>query len=603
MADTIELSREVECASGPRALWAPLADTERFNRAVGLSRIQVKPLSNAGAARFLISTTLGGFRVEYEERPFEFVENEYFTFRRVMRRGPVVSVEVGFRLVPWRTGARVTVRFAVAPRAALIVPIARFTGWRTVDRFAHTVAEIDRSLARGERPKLGERATPAQPTAFDRAAQALLEAVAPGRRALAERLIEHLRTAPDVAVAHLRPFELADDLRGDGNELLAVCLQAVIAGLLELSWDLVCPSCRTASGAVPSLVMLSASGHCQLCDISFDLELDQAVEATFRPAPAVRLLDYGPYCISGPARTPHVVSQTLLPVGDVGQLRVPDEPGRLRLFVRGGATASVSVVGGAPEDAHADVSDRIAPAALSVRPGGVLHLHNLGAEESHTKLERSEWINRAATARIVGALPEFRRYFSGEVLRPGLALKVGRLALLFGDLAASTALYARAGDAAAFRLVRDSFDLCVRAIEAHGGTLVKTMGDAVMAVFVDEANAVKAAVAMQGAFPPFVARYPYAQDVDLKLGVYSGPCFAVTANGILDYFGQSVNVAARLQGQAEPGEIIMPEDLADLAQTAGWLAGARIVARYETPLKGVDHALRVARVRSVADPS
>jgi len=536
--------------------------------------------------------------VEYEERPFEFVENEYFTFRRVMRRGPVMSVEVGFTLVPLGTGARVTVRFAVAPRVALIAPLARFTGWRTVNRFAHTVAEIDRSLARGDRPSVGERATPVDLTAFGRAAQALLEATAPGRRALAERLIEYLRTSPDVAVACLRPFELADDWNADGKELLAVCLQAVIVGLLELSWELVCPSCRTGSEKVTSLVMLGESGHCQLCDLSFGLELDQAVEATFRPAPAVRVLDYGPYCISGPARTPHVVSQTLLPVGGVSQLRVPDAPGRLRLFARGGATASVNVVGEAPEDTRADVGDRIAPAAVSVRPGGVLHLHNLGTEELHAKLERSEWINRAATAQIVGTLPEFRRYFSGEVLRPGLALKVGRVALLFGDLAASTALYSRAGDAAAFRLVRDSFDLCVQAVEAQGGTLVKTMGDAVMAVFVEEANAVKAAVAMQRAFPAFVARYHYAQNVDLKLGVYSGPCFAVTANGILDYFGQSVNVAARLQGQAEPGEIVMPEDLADIAQAAGWLAGARIAARYETPLKGVDHALRVARVRS-----
>src|ERR1700752_3439023 len=107
MAGLIQLSREIECASEPRALWTPLPDTERFNRAVGLARIEVKPLSDAGAARFLIATTMGGFRIEYEERPFEFVENERFTFRRVLRRGPVVSIQVGFVLVPSGNGARV----------------------------------------------------------------------------------------------------------------------------------------------------------------------------------------------------------------------------------------------------------------------------------------------------------------------------------------------------------------------------------------------------------------------------------------------------------------------------------------------------------------
>src|SRR5437764_15480748 len=97
-AGDIALSREVQCASEPRALWPLLADTERFNRAAGLSRISVEPLSGAGAARFLISTTLGGFRVQYEERPFEFVENERFVCRRLLRRGPVREVEIGFSL-------------------------------------------------------------------------------------------------------------------------------------------------------------------------------------------------------------------------------------------------------------------------------------------------------------------------------------------------------------------------------------------------------------------------------------------------------------------------------------------------------------------------
>src|SRR5262245_7168093 len=72
----VELTRVVECGSPPEALWPILADTDRFNRAVGLAHIDVLPLEGAGAARYLISATLGGFRVEYEERPAVFVENE-----------------------------------------------------------------------------------------------------------------------------------------------------------------------------------------------------------------------------------------------------------------------------------------------------------------------------------------------------------------------------------------------------------------------------------------------------------------------------------------------------------------------------------------------
>lgn len=88
-----------------------------------------------------------------------------------------------------------------------------------------------------------------------------------------------------------------------------------------------------------------------------------------------------------------------------------------------------------------------------------------------------------------------------------------------------------------------------------------------------------------------------AGDVDLKLGIYSGPCFAVTANGVLDYFGQTVNVAARLQAQAEAGDLVLPEDLAEAAAAGGWLAGTHVSERYAATLKGIDEPVRVVRVR------
>ncbi|MFL5311005.1 MAG: adenylate/guanylate cyclase domain-containing protein [Myxococcales bacterium] len=602
---TVYLERVVECRSAPEALWPILADTERFNRAVGLSRIDVRPLEGAGAARFLIATTLGGFRVEYEERPAEFVENERFKFLRVLRRGPVRSIETGFELRPRPLGTDVVLSLRIAPRWSPFAPIARLNGWRTLRAFAREVARIDSEATGGGPIGIAAAAAPADVSAFGRAAAALRMAIAQERRALAEKLVEHVRTGPDVAVSHIRPFELADAWMSPRREVLAVCLQAVVAGLLELSWDLVCPSCRTAAERTATLANLGERGHCQLCDLSFGLDLDRAVEATFRPPRPVRDVDAGPYCISGPARTPHVVTQALLPPGSEVKLPVPQRAGRLRLFVRGGATASVEVHGEGPVLATAEASEHLVPATLVVRPGGVVAVRSALPAETHVKLERSEWIDRAATASAVGTLPEFRRLFSGEVLAPGIALKIGRTALLFSDLSASTALYCRAGDASAFRLVRDSFEVLRTAVERNGGALVKTIGDAVMAAFTSDEDAVRAAIAMQRAFPEFIRRYHYAEDVDLKVGIYSGPCFAVTANGVLDYFGQTVNIAARLQSQAEAGELVLAEELADAAIAAGWLADIRVTQRYVAALKGIDRAVRVVRIRpgAAAGPS
>ena len=84
----------------------------------------------------------------------------------------------------------------------------------------------------------------------------------------------------------------------------------------------------------------------------------------------------------------------------------------------------------------------------------------------------------------------------------------------------------------------------------HDGAVVKTIGDAVMASFGDPADAVKAALAMQ-------ARDRCDHELVLKLGIHVGPSVVVTLNDRLDYFGSTVNMAARLQGQSQGGDIVL----------------------------------------------
>ena len=79
-----------------------------------------------------------------------------------------------------------------------------------------------------------------------------------------------------------------------------------------------------------------------------------------------------------------------------------------------------------------------------------------------------------------------------------------------------------------------------------------------------------------------------------------GPAFVVTANKILDYFGQSVNIAARLQGEAKSGELVLEASLADRAVAEGRLDALSIAQRWSARLKGVDAPVDVVRVRLAA---
>jgi adenylate cyclase len=124
--------------------------------------------------------------------------------------------------------------------------------------------------------------------------------------------------------------------------------------------------------------------------------------------------------------------------------------------------------------------------------------------------------------------------------------------------------------------------------------LVKTMGYAVMAAFVDARQCARAATEALARFDAFRRKQTHGELVGLKLGLYAGACYVVTANGALDYFGQTVNVASRIQHLAGSGEIVIPSDTYAELDEADRSALA-VVERFETRVKGVDHPLALVR--------
>jgi class 3 adenylate cyclase len=194
-------------------------------------------------------------------------------------------------------------------------------------------------------------------------------------------------------------------------------------------------------------------------------------------------------------------------------------------------------------------------------------------------------------------LPEFQRLFPQQRILPNESLDVARVALLFTDLAGSTAIYARRGDPRAYYLVRLHFDELFRVADQCGGLMIKTIGDAVMAAFQTPAEALKAAIEMQEAIAALNARANLEGDerLILKVGLHSGPCLSVTLNDQPDYFGGTVNTAARVQGLSRGHDIVFTEAILEDPE-AHELLGARPLEREEVLLKGIDQPVRVVRI-------
>jgi class 3 adenylate cyclase len=312
---------------------------------------------------------------------------------------------------------------------------------------------------------------------------------------------------------------------------------------------------------------------------------------TFRASPAIREVELGSFCVDGPQVTPHIVAQQLLAAGEKRDLRLPVEAGRHRvrtvmlsggqhLRAEAGGTGETTLV--AREAGWA--ADEI---AISLMP--TLHLDNATLREQLFILERMAWSDQAATAAEVTALQTFRDLFSHEILRPGEQISVGSLVVLFTDLRDSTVLYRQIGDAPAFGRVLDHFTVLREAIAAEQGALVKTIGDAVMAVFLRPVAGVRAMLAAQARLAA------WADDggprLHLKAGMHYGPCIAVTLNDKLDYFGSTVNLASRLEKFSSGDDIIVSDVVRqdpEIAELIGLSEGDVSATRFSAQLKGFD---------------
>jgi class 3 adenylate cyclase len=174
----------------------------------------------------------------------------------------------------------------------------------------------------------------------------------------------------------------------------------------------------------------------------------------------------------------------------------------------------------------------------------------------------------------------FRDIYRTDTLAIDQRLKITSLTFLFSDLKGSTELYDRVGDLVAYDLVREHFRVMHEIASAEAGAVVKTIGDAVMATFPTADRALAAALRMREAIGGL------NRDLALKIVIHEGPCIAVMLNAQQDYFGQTVNIASRVQGLAESQAILAT------GQVLGHADASRLLeARGITPLAR-DHGLR-----------
>jgi class 3 adenylate cyclase len=577
MPDWVAFSETVELSHPPAAVWPILARTDWINRAVGLPPVkyEIKPLPEGGS-EITARTKVLGMNLAWREMPFEWTEPDFYQARRIFHSGSLAEFQVGLRLKETGAGCAVEIFAQLRPRNAFGKFLAgKVLGPKTMRAMRVVIEDVGKHLA-------GQQ----------RAVMSKLPVTAPDENALEDgfkklhgqdltrvrRLREFLTESSDVELCRIRPFTVARKWEADRWDVLKLFLHATRAGLFNLSWEVLCPNCRTAPpGRTTSLAQLASAAHCDVCNIKFDAEFDKSVELKFSVNPSVRPCNEQIFCLLGPGAKPHIASQIYLQPGERREWKLPAVKKTFRLnspqvkesaafwSVQSALTAFDAEIVCAPEKFELRVSP-------PQGEGKKVFVSNPNKFPVQLSLQEINWDEDILTAACVTNWQEFRDLFAREVISPDEEVIVGSQIVLFTDLRGSTAMYSSIGDAPAYALVRDHFKILHDVVAARHGSVVKTIGDAIMAVFSNLQDALAATREMHERLSRLDSKE--GGRLQLKSGLHAGSCLAVNANDKLDFFGTTINLAARLVAHCEGDDLVLADEIYQRAETQKFLAEA-----------------------------
>jgi class 3 adenylate cyclase len=445
---------------------------------------------------------------------------------------------------------------------------------------------------------------------------------------------EAVLRGPDDALSRINALDFAKAHGLNEERAIGAFLHAAQLGIFEMYWNVLCPGCGGVLGANSTLKDVHAGEYaCALCAAGYEPTLDEMVEVTFTVNRRVRKI---------PAHEPHelpiwdyyrhvfwssgidlppkdeferqlaeiAIDTIELPAHEkaILSLQLPAE--FVIVFEPVTHAAQFIDVKGEPTRERQNLSlvynNVQAPTGTTeLRPGPLrLTVENrtdvrvlpnvvIAGDKLHELLGRRKPF---LTAKRLLTNQTFRDLYRTDTLAIDQRLKITSLTFLFTDLKGSTGLYERVGDLVAFDLVRAHFRVLHDIVADEAGAVVKTIGDAVMATFSTPDRAIAAALRMREAMRT-LNQERQREDLLLKIGIHEGPCLAVTLNERQDYFGQTVNIAARVQGLADSRAIYATGAVVEHPGSSTLLAGSGLkpVARAQA-LRGINESVNVYEI-------
>ena len=421
-------------------LWPLVSDTDRFNKAIGLPSPEFSYDHSSGQLSIFADVKFNGMKVRWREHPFQWIYEREMSVLREFESGPFEWVTSTVELQPLAgQRTRLIHSFQVKPRGWLGKILTPFQFGvltkRSLNKVYPRLEKIanDKScryacdLSFGANPKLSK----VQASLLDERVAQLGQSI--NNVSLATELGEFIRRVADPMAVRIRPLTLAAKFRCTDDQVLQACFAGIDAGLLNFSWDIICPVCRIAANNFGTLDQIKSHVHCQVCNLDFKPDFADSVEAIFSVHPEIRFLELKTYCIGGPFHAPHVLAQNLLLAGqqtDVGVVLKAGRygisgpqinmPGNLNVADEAVAERVEYIVGGS---LHAELP--------TIRSGNAcVSFKNRTDVEVLVRLEQRASRDDALSATIASQHSLFKKLFPNEVKTVEQLVGVSRVYLL-----------------------------------------------------------------------------------------------------------------------------------------------------------------------------
>ncbi len=568
-------------------VWPVIADTSTLNRRLNLPAMHFEERDG----QLHGSATYAGIYSEWVEIPWQWEFQRSLESAREYSRGIARYVRGVFYLEPLAGNrCRYYVYFGWVPRGAFTRMLLRIGLKRLRDNYGRTIeALLAEQRAASSAPKAESAPAPAfqAPVSSEKDGErpalnvaklmscrkALLDAGQP--EPLVDQVLEYISTAPDDVLYRIRVRGLARQWGVEERQLLLLFLHGTRAGLFYLTWDVICPHCRGVRTEVTHLGELPQNDECEVCDIDFDTQGINSFEVTFHVHKSVREVEKQFFCSAEPAKKDHIKLQLSLKPGERRNVHSLLTSGVYRMRVQGDRVYHPLELDASYESQAVDWTAEIPrESVLKSAPRPPVLLANPADESAPKTFIIEENVEDRDMLRPVDLFnfQDFRDLFSREALAADIQLDVGLQTILFTDIVGSSRYYQDRGDQGAFAEVRKHFVEIYRIVKQHDGAVVKTIGDAAMAAFSRPVDAIFAAIDLQRYYAPENAQ----TDLRLRISIHQGPCLAVNLNSNIDYFGNTVNLAAKLQSQAGAGQIAFSEPIVHDRETRQYFSQHKI---------------------------